>query len=131
MKKSTTKDIWRKETPSANDVGAFTKASPRQTQAKLKELLLIVIGVAPKAEERISYKMPVYKYNGKWLVGFAGFKNHVSLFGMSGIFFGGFKTRLKDYRTSKGTLQFPFNKPLPVALIKMLVKARMKLRNDT
>ncbi len=121
------KDIWRKTTPPAKDVANFIKASPKQTQAKLKQLRQIIRNVAKKAEEKISYKMPVYKYNGKWLVGIAGFKNHISLFGMSGTFFNAFKPELKHYKTSKGTIQFPLDKPLPVALIKNLVKARMKV----
>jgi len=121
------KSIWSAKTPAAQNVAAFIKASPQQTQTKLQQLRQIVRTTAPKAEEKISYKMPVYKYNGKWLVGFAGFQNHVSLFGMSGTFFENFKQELKAYQTSKGTIQFPLAKPLPVALIKKLIKARMKL----
>jgi uncharacterized protein YdhG (YjbR/CyaY superfamily) len=126
MKRETTKDIWSKKTPPAKDVDAFIEASPKQAQAKLKQLRQIVRTTAPNAEEKISYKMPVYRHNGKWLVGFAGFKNHIGFYGMSGTFFERFKKELKDYDTSKGTIRFPLDKPLPVGLIRKLIKARMK-----
>ena len=124
MKK--TKDIWSSKTPPAKDVDAFIKVSPKEAQAKLKQLRKIIRATAPKAEEKISYKMPVYKYKGKWLVGFAGYKTHIGFYGMTGRFMSKYKQELKNYRTSKGTLRFPLAKPLPAPLIKKLVKARMK-----
>ena len=120
-----TKDIWSKKSPPAKDVDAFIKASPKQTQAKLKQLREIVRNTAPGTEEKIAYKMPVYRYKGRWLVGFAGFKNHVSLFGMSGTFLDAFNKELRGYTTSKGTIRFPLMEPLPVLLIKKLIRARM------
>ncbi len=122
-----TKSIWNKSTPPAKDVDAFIKASPKETQTKLKQLRQVIKQTVPTAEEKISYKMPVYTYNGKWLVGFAGFKNHIGFYGMSGIFFNQFKKELAHFKTSKGTIQFPLDKPLPVALIKKLIRARMKV----
>ena len=113
MKKSVKKDIWSKEILPAKSVDAFIKASPKQTRAKLRQLRQIVRAMAPMAIEAISYKMPVYKYKGKWLVGFAGFKNHIGFYGMSGTFLVVFKKDLKDYETSKGTIRLPLAKPLP------------------
>jgi len=121
------KDIWLKSTPPAKNVEEFIKFFPKPAQFKLKQMRKIVKSVAPKAEEKISYKMPVYKYKGKWLVGFAAFKNHIGFYGMSGSFFKLFSKELKNYKTSKGTVQFPLSKPLPVGLIKKLIKARMAL----
>lgn len=126
MKATSIKDIWSKSNRPAKDVDAFIKASPKKTQAKLKELRQIVRSVAPKAEEKISYKMPVYKYNDKWLVGFAGFQKHIGFYAMTGLFFDSYKKELKNYKISKGAIQFSLDKPLPAALIKKLLKARMK-----
>lgn len=124
------KDIWRKEIPPAKNVDAFIKASPKQTWAKLKELRRIVRAVLPEAEEKISYRMPVYKFKGKGVVAFAGFKNHIGFYGMTGDFFKAFGKELKNYETSKGTIRFPLNKPLPVGLIKKLIRVRIKRNQD-
>jgi uncharacterized protein YdhG (YjbR/CyaY superfamily) len=80
--------------------------------------------VPPEATEAISYGMPTFKYKGG-LVAFAAFANHCSLFPMSGSVIEALKNELKDYFTSKGTIRFPVDKPLPAALVKKLVKARI------
>jgi uncharacterized protein YdhG (YjbR/CyaY superfamily) len=80
--------------------------------------------VPPEATEAISYRMPTFKYKGS-LVGFAAFSNHCSLFPMSASVIEAFKNELKDFHTSKGTIRFPVDKPLPAALVKKLVKARI------
>ncbi len=67
--------------------------------------------------------MPVFKYKGV-LVWFAAFADHCSLFPTAGVI-AAFKNELKAYRTSKGTIQFPVNKPLPAPLVKKMVKARL------
>jgi uncharacterized protein YdhG (YjbR/CyaY superfamily) len=80
---------------------------------------------APEATEYISYGMPAFKYRGKPLAGFAAFKAHCSLFPMSGAVIEANQEALKEYRTSKGTVQFMPEKPLPAALIRRVIKARM------
>jgi len=88
--------------------------------------------VPPEAAETISYRMPAFKYKGS-LVWFAAFSNHCSLFPGSSVI-EAFKNELKGFSTSKGTIHFPVDKPLPTALVKKLVKAcvaqneRKKLR---
>ena len=77
------------------------------------------------AEERISYDMPGFFYKGA-LVYFGGFKNHVSLFGTASEVIKKFTKELEGYKQSKGTIQFPLNQPLPIALIKKLVKERVR-----
>ena len=94
MKASSTKDLWSKKNPPAQDVDSFIKASPKEAQAKLKQLREIIRTTAPKSEESISYRMPVYKMNGKQLVGFAGFKHHVGFYPMSGSFLDAYKKEL-------------------------------------
>jgi uncharacterized protein YdhG (YjbR/CyaY superfamily) len=78
----------------------------------------------PEATETISYKMPAFKYNGV-LVWYAAFSNHCSLFPTAAVM-DKFKDELKRFSTSKGTIQFPLDKPLPIALIKRLVKERVR-----
>ena len=79
--------------------------------------------VPPEATETISYRIPAFKYNGV-LVWFAAFSNHCSLFPTAAVI-EAFKKELKGFSTSKGTIHFPMDKPLPIALIKKLVKARV------
>lgn len=80
--------------------------------------------VPPGAIEAISYGMPAFKYKGS-LVAYAAFTNHCSLFPMSAAVIGEMKEELSAYTTSKGTIQFPLDKPLPAALVKKVVKARI------
>jgi uncharacterized protein YdhG (YjbR/CyaY superfamily) len=68
--------------------------------------------------------MPTFRYKGA-LVAYAAFKNHCSLFPMNASLVEAFKDELKEYKTSKGTIQFTVDKPLPAALVKKLVKARV------
>jgi uncharacterized protein YdhG (YjbR/CyaY superfamily) len=80
--------------------------------------------VPPEATESISYGMPMFKYKGV-LVGFAAFTNHCGFYVTSPAVMEAFASELKDYDTSKGTIRFPLDKPLPTALVKKLVKARI------
>ena len=77
----------------------------------------------PEATETISYGMPAFKYKGV-LVWFAAFSKHCSLFPTASVV-EAFKNELKGFSTSKGTIQFPTDKPLPSALVKKLVRARV------
>jgi uncharacterized protein YdhG (YjbR/CyaY superfamily) len=79
--------------------------------------------VPPEATEVISYGMPAFKHHGV-LVWFAAFSNHCSLFPTASVI-DAFKNELKGFSTSKGTIHFPTDKPLPTALVKKLVKARV------
>jgi uncharacterized protein YdhG (YjbR/CyaY superfamily) len=79
--------------------------------------------VPAEATETISYQMPAIRHNGV-LVWYAAFSNHCSLFPTAAVM-DEFKNELKGFTTSKGTVQFPLDKPLPVALIKKIVKTRV------
>jgi len=103
-------------------VDAYIKTAPKEVRVQLVQLRKIVKAAAPDAEEGISYGMPYYKYCGA-LVGFAAFKNHIGFF--PGPIINEFKHELVGYETSKGTVRFPIGKPLPVALIKKLLEARI------
>lgn len=97
------------------------KGDARKTLDHLRE---IIRSTAPQSEEVISYGIPTYKLNGM-LVSFGGFKEHCSLFGMSSQL-GELVTDLKPYQTGPGTLRFEPGKRLPVALIKKVIKLRIK-----
>jgi uncharacterized protein YdhG (YjbR/CyaY superfamily) len=76
------------------------------------------------AEEVISYGMPGFRYKGA-LVAYAAFKDHCSFFPMQASLINQMQEELADYRTAKGTLQFPLDKPLPAALVRKMVRARV------
>jgi uncharacterized protein YdhG (YjbR/CyaY superfamily) len=104
-------------------VDDYLAALPEEARATLEKIRKTIKAAAPKATEVISYQMPMYKYHGM-LVGFAAFKDHCSFFpGANPV--ATFKDELKAYKTSKGTIRFPIGKPLPAALVKKLVKARI------
>lgn len=92
---------------------------------KLIEMRKIIKELAPDAEERISYQMPGYFLNGP-LVYIGAFKDHVSLFGTASRVVDKYKDEMKELKTSKGTIQFPLDKPLPTSLISKIVRDRVK-----
>jgi len=94
----------------------------RSTLNKMRAVIRSV--VPPEATEAISYGIPAFKYKGR-LVWFAAFSKHCSLFPTAAVI-EAFKKDLKGFTISKGTIQFPIDKPLPTALIKKLVKARVR-----
>ena len=103
---------------------AYLRGHPKAVQKRLKEIRLIVRSLAPDATEKISYRMPAFFLNGA-LVWFAAFKNHIGFYpGASGVAF--FQHEIKSYKSAKGSIQFPHDKPLPTALIKRIVKYRVK-----
>jgi uncharacterized protein YdhG (YjbR/CyaY superfamily) len=108
--------------PSAVDEYLAGVAEPaRSTLNKIRAA--IRSAVPPEATETISYRIPAFKYNGV-LVWYAAFSNHCSLFPTSSVI-EAFKKELRGFSISKGTIQFPTDKPLPTALVKKLVKVRV------
>jgi len=80
---------------------------------------------APNAEEAVSYQMPAFKLNGKVLVYFAAWENHIGFYALpSGT--AAFKKELLKYKVAKGSIQFPMDEPLPLHLIQKIVKYRVK-----
>jgi uncharacterized protein YdhG (YjbR/CyaY superfamily) len=106
------------------NIDEYIAAFPKDVQVILEEMRKAIKEAAPEAEETISYQMPAFKQNGI-LVWFAAFKNHIGLFPK--VFaIEVFKEKLSSYQTSKGTIQFPFDKPIPLDLVKEIVKFRIK-----
>jgi len=104
-------------------VAAYLRAVPPVPRAALQKLRKTIKAAAPQATEVISYGMPCFKHHGMLLC-FAAFKDHCSLF-MSTYLTKTLKRELASYQTAKGTIRFTADKPLPAALVRKLVKARV------
>ena len=113
------------KTPAKN-VDEYLADIPEPARSTLKHIRAVIKSVVPKeATEVISYRIPMFKYKGM-LVGYAAFAKHCSLFPTGSGVIEKFAKELKTYRTSRGTIQFPSDKPLPDALLKKIVRARVK-----
>lgn len=100
---------------------------PREKRAALEKLRRTIKAAAPKATETISYQMPAFKdRNGRFLVSYAAFKDHCSLFPASKAVMEALGQELKPYFSGKGTLHFHTDKPIPAALVKKIVKVRIE-----
>lgn len=108
-----------------SDVEAYFASVPEEARATLEKLRKAIRATVPKAVEVIWYQIPTFKLNERPLVSIAAFKNHCSLFPMSFAVLNAYKDELKAYHTSKGTLRFALDKPVPAALVKKVVKARL------
>jgi uncharacterized protein YdhG (YjbR/CyaY superfamily) len=105
-------------------IDEYIQSYPAEVQEKLTQLRLLVRSVAPEAREKISYQMPAFSLNGN-LVYFAAHANHIGFYPGSGqVVFGRFRKELAAYKSGKGSVQFPLDKPLPIALIRRIVKFR-------
>jgi uncharacterized protein YdhG (YjbR/CyaY superfamily) len=107
------------------DIDEYLAGVPEPARTALNRIRASIRSAAPpEAIEAISYGMPAFKYKGS-LVGFAAFSNHCSFFPMNSSLIQAFKDELRNFETSKGTIRFPVDKPLPAALVKKMVKARV------
>ncbi|MEO8712611.1 MAG: DUF1801 domain-containing protein, partial [Parafilimonas sp.] len=107
-----------------NETDKYITDFPKETQAALQQVRTAIKKAAPDAEEVISYKIPAYKYHGM-LIYFAGYKNHIGFYPTaSGI--KNFQKELSIFKNAKGSVQFPLDKKLPLALITKIVKFRVK-----
>jgi len=109
----------------AESIDGYIHNCPENIQLILQKLRSSLQALMPEAQEVISYGIPTFKLKGKNVVHYAAFKNHISLFpGASGV--QAFEEQLTSYTTSKGTIQFPLNQPLPMELITTIVKFRIE-----
>ena len=112
-------------TTKPNSIDEYISGFHKDTQKILEEIRATIKKAAPDAEETISYAIPTFTLNGHYLVYFAGYKNHISLYpaprGNEA-----FKKELSVYKGGKGTVQFPLDKPLPLNLIIKIVKFRIE-----
>jgi uncharacterized protein YdhG (YjbR/CyaY superfamily) len=113
----------------AKDVDEYLARLAPDARATLEKLRKTIKAAAPAATESISYQIPTFKYQGS-LVAFAAFPNHLSFYPMSPSVMEAYRDELEPYNTSKGTIRFSAGRPLPAALVKKLVKARIQ-ENET
>jgi uncharacterized protein YdhG (YjbR/CyaY superfamily) len=106
-----------------HSIDEYISSFPENVQKIMKQLRKTIKAAAPEAEEKISYNMPTFTLNGKYLVYFAGWKNHIAFYGAPK---GNpdFKEDLSAYESGAGTLQFPYDKPIPYNSITKIVKFR-------
>ena len=109
-----------------NVIENYLAVYPEKVRVIMEKLRQVIKETAPGAVEAMSYGIPTFKLNGKNLVHFGGFKNHIGFFpGAEAIEL--FQKELLPYKTSKGTVQFPLDKPIPCPLVKKIVKHRVKV----
>lgn len=104
----------------------YLAALPEASRAALEKLRKTIKAAAPDATETISYQIPTFTDHGRSLVSYAAFKDHCSLFPASQAVKDALGDELKPYVTGKATIRFHPDKPLPVALVKRIVKARIE-----
>jgi uncharacterized protein YdhG (YjbR/CyaY superfamily) len=122
--KSGNRSSTAKGNAAPKNVDEYLAGVPEPARSTLNKMRAAIrSAVPPEATETISYGIPAFKRKGV-LVWFAGFSNHCSLFPTASVI-EAFKNELKGFTTSKGTIHFPTDKPLPTALVKKLVKARV------
>lgn len=107
------------------DIDAYLAGLDDTKRKTLQRLRETILSVVPDATETISYGMPAFKVEGKTIAGFAAFKNHLSYMPHSGTVVAALGEDVAGYTTTKGSLQFPIDKPLPKALVKKLIGARL------
>jgi uncharacterized protein YdhG (YjbR/CyaY superfamily) len=108
-----------------SQVQTYLKSLPPNARRRLGEVRALIRGSAPGAVEGFSYGIPGYRLDGKPLVWYAAFKEHTSLYPMTEAIRRAHAEQLQGYKTARGTVQFPLADPLPAALVKRLIKARL------
>lgn len=111
------------EANNPNNIDEYIAVFPKETQELLEQVRATIKAAAPEAEEKISYAMPTFFLKGN-LVHFAAYQNHIGFYpAASGI--AAFQKEISGYKNSKGAVQFPIDKPLPLELITQIVKFRV------
>ena len=111
--------------PKFTDMDAYIASVPRDVQNILEKIRQVIRKTAPAAVEAISYQIPTFKLNGKNLVHFAAWKDHIGFYATpSGN--AAFKKELAQYKVAKGSIQFPLDEPIPYDLVRNMVSFRVK-----
>ncbi len=108
------------------DVRTYLAALPPSARRVLRQLRSEILAVAPDAVEAFSYRIPAFKLDGRAFVWYAGFKSHVSLYPIGDAIRNANARALEGFGTSKGTVRFPLSAPLPLTLVRKLVRAKVR-----
>jgi len=106
-------------------IDEYIAGFPDEVQGLLQEVRGVIRETAPEAEETISYGIPTFTLNGRYLIYFAAYKTHLSLY-PAPVGVQEFEADMAAYRSGRGTLRFPYDRPVPFELIRRIVKFRVK-----
>jgi uncharacterized protein YdhG (YjbR/CyaY superfamily) len=108
-------------------VDEYLAALPEERRAAVEELRRTIVAAAPEATESIAYQMPAMRsHGGQFLVSYAAYKSHYSLFPASDAVVEGLGDELAPYLAGKGTIRFPANRPIPTALVEKILRIRLE-----
>lgn len=110
---------------SAADLRAYFAALPPAARRRIKQMREVIRAIAPSATEVISYRIPAFKLDGRMLLWYAAWTEHTSLYPVSAALLRAHGIESKGHMISKGTIRFALDAPLPVTLVKRIVKARV------
>ena len=108
------------------NIDQYIKMFPDDVQIVLRKLRTLIKSVNPKFKEGISYRIPTFYLNDHYVIYFAAFKKHIGIYPVTGTIQAKLKKELANYKKSTGTVQLPLEKPLPLGLIKKIVKLRVQ-----
>ena len=111
-------------TSKVNSIDEYIETFPENIQAVLHQVRKTIKAAAPKAGEKISYGIPTFTMNGKYLIYFAGWKSHISIYPIP-VGDDAFNQEVAPYVSGKGTLKFPLDKPIPLKLITKIVRLKV------
>ncbi|HEY5437934.1 MAG TPA: DUF1801 domain-containing protein [Acidimicrobiales bacterium] len=111
---------------SKNEIDLYLASLDETKRSTLESLRATILEIVPNAEQCLSYGVPAFRVEGKVVAGFAAFKNHLSYLPHSGSVFPELGDKVASYKTSKGALQFPVDRPLPKSLVRNLIAVRKK-----
>ena len=112
----------------SESVSEYIAATPTPARQALRQLRRAIRAAAPGITERISYRIPVFELEGKYLLYIAAFREHVSVYPVTSGIVAKYEKAIAPYRSGKGTLRFPLDAPVPVALVAKLAKVRVEER---
>jgi uncharacterized protein YdhG (YjbR/CyaY superfamily) len=112
-------------------VAEYIAKTPPVARRALKQLRSAIKGAAPGITERISYRIPTFELDGRYLLYIAAFKEHVSVYPVTSGMLARYGKAVAPYRAGKGTLRFPLDAPIPTDLVAKLAKVRVRERRDS